>query len=522
MGLPTVLGGISYLLRDDFTVADVAPWANPHICDVVGTMLTSQVDGQFSSAAGRWVIPAQTTPVWGDLGAWDSIGRARVAGLAVFVQMNFGTLAACLIGFDKDQAGIANEILFNMPGGAVLNIYDGTGIRIAGNMATGTDYEFAVILRATGAYLYARGGIYGTIWRLLWVDNASNTATAYANLNNHSAVATSETFRVAQLPLSDITHPTLSDNFSVLATSDGLGHLEADGYGAGHTYAGMAGASVVGNKLYNTPAVGADVIVDGGMDGVCGGDWTCGANWSIAAGVATHAAVAQNNLTQTVAPLVAGTWYRLTYTITGRTAGGIWPVFGTQVGAIRTGNATYTETGRANGTAFELIAGATFDGSVDNVICVPIAMADILRVADLSMDEPYSEIDVTEEVGYQHGLTICLDSAGTPTSVVNIYCNRASNLIHVDKYVAGAFTNLANVAFAYAAGATPVARLEGTRLYFWYNGAYIGNVPVADAQIVSNPQHGYLHSGGAASYLEDGIIYDTDRGSQYNKYFVGA
>ena len=79
--IDTAVGQLTYLLRDDFTIDDAAPWANPHICDVVGTMATSQVVQQFSSAAGLWVIPAQAIPAWGDLAAWDSIGRTRLASV---------------------------------------------------------------------------------------------------------------------------------------------------------------------------------------------------------------------------------------------------------------------------------------------------------------------------------------------------------------------------------------------------------------------------------------------------------
>lgn len=110
---------------------------------------------------------------------------------------------------------------------------------------------------------------------------------------------------------------------------------------------------------------GADELLNGTFDADT--NWTKGAGWTIASGLAT-AAASSADLSQTVAPLTAGLYYEVTYTISGRTAGTVTPVIGGTVGTARSVNGTYTEILLAGTTAF-LMRPAAFTGSVDNITC---------------------------------------------------------------------------------------------------------------------------------------------------------
>lgn len=79
------------------------------------------------------------------------------------------------------------------------------------------------------------------------------------------------------------------------------------------------------------------------MSGASGVNWTYDANWVIAAGVNTHSAGSTGTLVPTVslAP-TAGTNYKISFTISGYSAGSVTMTFGGVLGTIRAANGTYT------------------------------------------------------------------------------------------------------------------------------------------------------------------------------------
>lgn len=98
-------------------------------------------------------------------------------------------------------------------------------------------------------------------------------------------------------------------------------------------------------------------------------DWTLGDDWSIAAGVATHAAGAESEISQTLAiALIPGYTYTLTFTTSSVTAGSIVASVGGVAGTPRTTSATFKETFVAGSTSeLSFLASDDFDGSIDNV-----------------------------------------------------------------------------------------------------------------------------------------------------------
>lgn len=112
--------------------------------------------------------------------------------------------------------------------------------------------------------------------------------------------------------------------------------------------------------------IGPDLVVNGGFatDTV----WTKGAPWTISSGVATCAGT--GGLSQAIA-LSGSARYRITFTITAYTSGGVRPRFtgGTTVdGTLRSAAGTYTEfISAAPGNTTLVMSGASFSGAIDNV-----------------------------------------------------------------------------------------------------------------------------------------------------------
>lgn len=125
-------------------------------------------------------------------------------------------------------------------------------------------------------------------------------------------------------------------------------------------------ASQLGAYVNHATLEGGDELLNGVFDADT--NWTKGAGWTIAAGLAT-AAASSADLSQTVAPLTAGYYYEVAYTISGRTAGTVTPVVGGTTGTARSRNGTYTEILLASTTAFKFTP-TGFTGNLDNVTCV--------------------------------------------------------------------------------------------------------------------------------------------------------
>jgi hypothetical protein len=113
---------------------------------------------------------------------------------------------------------------------------------------------------------------------------------------------------------------------------------------------------------------------------VDGTGWTLGAGWSVAGGVAVGSNVT-GFLTATVAPLTIGLIYRVTYTVSSYSAGGVRVLLGTSAaaGGTRSANGTYTEDIVAATTGFRFESnGGNFTGNIDFVTAVPVAETSVL------------------------------------------------------------------------------------------------------------------------------------------------
>ena len=124
-------------------------------------------------------------------------------------------------------------------------------------------------------------------------------------------------------------------------------------------------------------AAETDIVINGlfGADT----DWTKGTGWTIASGKATHSGDA-GDLSQDI--LTDGSVYRVTYTVTGQTAGTLTAKAGTGgAGVAVTENGTYKEYLTCTTTTLLIFAADTdFDGSVSIVACYRVAVGKIVAI----------------------------------------------------------------------------------------------------------------------------------------------
>jgi hypothetical protein len=98
-------------------------------------------------------------------------------------------------------------------------------------------------------------------------------------------------------------------------------------------------------------------------------DEMSGTNWSVVAGVATHTPGSTALLGSPVLPVNRSSDYKVTYTISNRTAGSIKPIVFGNTGATQTTNNTFIETltPDATGTKLNFEPSADFDGDISVV-----------------------------------------------------------------------------------------------------------------------------------------------------------
>lgn len=130
------------------------------------------------------------------------------------------------------------------------------------------------------------------------------------------------------------------------------------------------------DTFINITPVGADQAVNGTF--AVDATWTKETNVTISAGVAHFTATPNNQGIYETQTLVVGQTYKITYTISGYSAGGVQPFFslGSFVaGALRTANGTYTDFITAGtSTIFGFLSIGTTTLNIDNVKLEPINM----------------------------------------------------------------------------------------------------------------------------------------------------
>ena len=192
-------GGSAYPFLARFNGELAAPLATPYRADV-GTLT---VTGTTQTITGGKYAHASDANTWG-LNAPTAGALSRVAGRAlIYGGLNFAALTTSLdFGF-RSSVGLGASLVqgFRIGSGgnplllASINAAQ-TPTLLNTNLSTATDYDFAVVLRATAGafFLYRLTG--AAAWTLLYVDDITTTSTLYHQYKHQGVQGVLDTIAV--------------------------------------------------------------------------------------------------------------------------------------------------------------------------------------------------------------------------------------------------------------------------------------------------------------------------------------
>ena len=552
-GIDIVQPSGAYLLRDEFSV-DVAAGSVDGTAAVPGPGTRKVVDteSKLTIAGGNLMFAGgKAAPEWGDPATWfDAI--ARVAGRIGKFNVTTNALINTTMeaGFSSDRTGRA------LTGGAVEFLSGGTIRTLANGGAIGdnigawtvaTEYNVATVLRATGLFVFVKGGAF-TAWALLSVIHVDSTATIYPAVISYNA---SCSVGRSVLPLTRwLPTPLVSDGFgSTFGTSDGLGHAEGvvGGIGAGGSGVTFSNAgntwSVSGGKAINTPTLGVtEFLTNGNFEtGDPPTGWSAdphllmssyadqrpGGIGSKCLKIELEAGADYPAAKQTPAALAVGTWYKAS----------AWRKITTLFCEIRfrdnLGNnqAAPAGTSWAYGSTtyriqsvtaqiYTLVNGLTPPSTVyvDDASIKALTFSELVSLSNLACADVLAGIAVVlANKGEPAGLALNWDSTTNPQNGVLVYFANpnGSTQINVDKCVAGTWSNVSTTTVTYSAGARLVVVKNGTEYRVYYNNALVVANTITDAGIITNTLHG-LFSTDPSNTFDDLTIYATGSSGEYN------
>lgn len=276
--LPNIgASGVVYSLRDLFTTARAAGAVNGTAAEPGGlgapTRVVTDAENLISIGGGKAIFAGgKATPAYGDPRLQPIGSITRAAGLIIAWEFNANLLTGKIIDFGVDSD--TSSTVYN---GFAPNGVTDLRVRHAGNLlaadkaiSAGVSYIGVVVLRSTGADFLIKGGVY-TDFTIIYRTPTGNQATMYPVLSNYSGGYTGGWMinpASKWLPV-----PQISHGFSALTPTDGLGHTDNTGIGAGGSgltmanrigtwgaAAGVASASALsgGLAITTTGAVAAD------------------------------------------------------------------------------------------------------------------------------------------------------------------------------------------------------------------------------------------------------------------------
>jgi hypothetical protein len=153
-----------------------------------------QTDGQLSSAGGSLVIPAQSSPTWGDLGLHGD-ARTRAPGLCLYWPLTLSTWEELGVGWHDAAAVVDPDSMEHALQANTTNgrLDDENGNAVVTGLSTSTEYKLLQILRDVGCFYVLDG-------KLTRVSDTGDTSTLYPVLANLDGVGTLEDAHVSSLP----------------------------------------------------------------------------------------------------------------------------------------------------------------------------------------------------------------------------------------------------------------------------------------------------------------------------------
>lgn len=531
---------MAYLLQDEFTTdraagavngtaAEPGPGGNRTVTDanskltIASGLLSFATGGSGSGNPGLW---------------YDALTRA--AGLVLIGQLKDtgSTTNVAEVGWDSDTTVTLTEG-FRLTTSGISILTQGIAALVVGTFTPGTDYVFVAVLRASGTAFFVKAST-GNFY-LLWMSS-SGTGNLRPSLQTRgtAAVMTSDYIRVPVTTF--LPTPLASDGFpTAFGTTDGTGHAETSGIGAGGSGLTWTGAtwSVSGAKAINTPGVGSELLTDPGLEA-----WASATNLTnyteSIAGTSTanqettgvHGGSnairmdidASNNLVQIsqTVTLPLGAWNLCSYWAKASATGKTMRVASSTAAyrnIDRDPGTTWTqffEVGRctsANPTVFfRSVAGTSGSVYFDDLSIKALTLADLFSSVSVSTADVVADVNVVVTSGTQAGLVLNLDSTSSPANFVIAYHDGIN--AKLEKCVAGVYTTVITAAVTYSAGATLRVTKIGTAYRLYYNNALVGSGTISDAGIISNTRHG-LFSTYSANTLDNFVVYASGSGGEY-------
>ncbi len=184
-----------------------------------------------------------------------------------------------------------------------------------------------------------------------------------------------------------------------------------------------ASAAITDCSLYNGTYLNkTNKVPNGDFVGTSG--WTAGAGWTISGGKATHTAASGTATLVANCGEVANEFYRVSFVISGRTAGSLTSVSigGTALTSTFNVDATYTEVVKMTNTNDLIFTPDTgFDGAISSVSVYKIcATSDLIwagRLTSTSADNKWTEY--VKPLRFIDGVFLVLAGSGATAS---IYC----------------------------------------------------------------------------------------------------
>ena len=186
--------GVSYLISDSFTTADAAPVATPRVCEPgPGGALVRDVENKIALNAGWAKFTVQATPVYAEQDlVFNTPATPRIANRVVIAKYNLKTDAAHYpLAFVSSTTPAWNHTnvehgFWRSAAGKLSAVNAGVlGPEIA-TISINTDYYLAIVLRASGADFYIKGGSYSN-WTHIYEGMVGSASTVYPAAAGYSA-----------------------------------------------------------------------------------------------------------------------------------------------------------------------------------------------------------------------------------------------------------------------------------------------------------------------------------------------
>lgn len=221
---------VAYTLYDVFTTNRAAGAVNgttsesPVSTGGGVTRAVTDTTNKLSINSGRALFAGSVTDFRDPRLTYAATTRTSGRVLIVLINSLNITIDRAMFGWSASQSTQAT-----MEG---LYLNQGIIVQWSGNLTTGvpysasTDYQYAIVLRSTGAWYFIKGGAFAN-WTLFWISSANSTATLYPYMGIQFETNNRQLDNI-RIPVSTyIPNPLAYDTFT--RANGALGNTETSG-----------------------------------------------------------------------------------------------------------------------------------------------------------------------------------------------------------------------------------------------------------------------------------------------------